>query len=140
MAIRERTITFAGDAIAAGGAVKTGNNIRERADPVGAGFHIPWTAHFLDPAWGVTRWPNGKQRGVVETLGIKTRLYKGTFVGKCEGVGGISDVHKLVDKRITGAFLGPQIRILGVVHPGIVVCDTRRDVVVEVAVIVAGLR
>ena len=93
MTICECTISFAGDAITAGSTVETRNHIRERADTIRAGFDISCTAHPLDPTRGLARRPNRKQRSVVETLGVKTRLNKRPFVGKRESVGRVPDVH-----------------------------------------------
>ena len=93
MAIRKRTVSSAGDAISARGTMETRNNICECTDTVRAGLDIPWTAHFRHPARSITRRPNGKQGRVVQTLGVKTRLNKGTFVRERKGISRIPDVH-----------------------------------------------
>jgi len=49
VAICERAVAFAGDAIAGWGVMETRNDIGERAYAIRAGSDVPWTTHFLHP-------------------------------------------------------------------------------------------
>ena len=93
MAICKRAVSFAGDTITAGGVMEAPNDISECAYTIRSGFNVPCTAHFFNPDGGLTRRPNREQRGVVEALGVKTCLNKGTLVGECKCVGRIPDIH-----------------------------------------------
>ncbi len=138
VAVCERAVPFAGDAIAGGGVMETRNDIGERAYTIRAGFDVPCTAHSLHPIRCLARRPNGEQGGVIEALRIETGFGKRALVGKYKRVGRVLDAHQLMDEWLTGAVLGAEIRILGVVHPRVVVCDTSGYVVVEVALVVTG--
>ena len=128
MTICEGAVSFAGEAITAGGIMKTRNEIMDCAYTIGAGFDQPWIAIFLNQWRSLVRRIKEKQRGVVEALRVETWHFIGTLVGERKCVGRIPDVHQLVDKRQIPATLPigvirTQIRIHGVVHPRVVVCD-----------------
>ena len=140
MTICECTVSFAGEAITAGGIMKTRNEIMDCAYTIGAGFNKPWIAIVLNQCRSPARRIKEKQRGVVEALHVVAWHAIGTLVGERKCVGRIPDVHRLVDKRLVPTVLRTQIPILGVVHPRVVVCDTTSVGVVEHALAVVGFR
>ena len=93
MTICECAVSFAGEAITAGGIMKTRNEIMDWTYTIGAGFNQPWTVIFLNQSRSPARRIKEKQRGVVEGLHVVTWHSIATLVGERKCVGRIPDIH-----------------------------------------------